>query len=451
MNFLVKSFSKIILSISLLLLIYIIYKSEIYWNSSKRDYYLVYYLVASILLFFSFISLYFNRIIKEYLIITIFSFFFGLYFVEIYLSFFNQPLHEKRYEKQFKKKWDKRTKFEVFKDLKKEGKKVTVTTSPNYLLNKNYNENLNILTLSGISNAETIYCNENGYYSVYKSDRYGFNNPDYEWDKKEIDFLLVGDSFVHGACVNRPNDISSVLRTKYNKSVLNLGYGGNDSLLQYATLREYQNLNVKKVIWFFYEGNDLDEKTMMYYKKGILNKYIQDLKFSQNLKSRQNEINNFIENEIILMMNKKSVEIEKINKKKKFTYFLKLSQIRSFFHSFQPNKYRPSYEEKYNSQKLEEFKHILSLTKKLVNEKNSKLYFVYLPELERYIFNYKNPNYEFVKNIISELKIPFLDIHKEVFEKEENPINLFPSNKFGHYNSKGYRKIAQTVYKFIRE
>ena len=34
---------------------------------------------------------------------------------------------------------------------------------------------------------------------------------------------------------------------------------------------------------------------MMYYKKGILNEYIQDLKFSQNLKFRQNEINNFLQ------------------------------------------------------------------------------------------------------------------------------------------------------------
>ena len=450
MNFLAKWFSKIILSISFLLLIYTFFKSEIYWNSSKRDYYFTYYILSTILLFFSFISFFINRIIKEYLIIIFISFFLGAYFLETYLLFFNQPLHEKKYEKLFKKKWDKRSKFEVFKDLKKEGKKVTVTTSPHFLLNKNYKKNLNILTLSGISNAETIYCNENGYYSVYKSDRYGFNNPDYEWDKKEIDFLLVGDSYVHGACVNRPNDISSVLRTKYNQSVLNLGYSGNDPLLEYATLREYQNLNVKKVIWFFYEGNDLDKKTMMYYKKSILNKYIQDLKFSQNLKQRQNEINHFIEKEIISMMKKKNREIRKINIKTKIKNFLKLNQIRSIFYSFLSIKYRPSYEEKYDPKKLVELKQILSLTKKLVNEKNSELYFVYLPERERYTFNYKNPYYEFVKDIVYELEIPFIDIHKEVFKKEQNPINLFPY-KFGHYNNKGYKKVAQTVYKFVRE
>jgi hypothetical protein len=70
--------------------------------------------------------------------------------------------------------------------------------------------------LGGISYAETIHCNENGYYSIYQSDRYGFNNPDTEWDSEEIEYLLVGDSFTHGRCVNRPNDIASVLR-QYSK------------------------------------------------------------------------------------------------------------------------------------------------------------------------------------------------------------------------------------------
>ena len=34
--------------------------------------------------------------------------------------------------------------------------------------------------------------------------------------------------------------------------------------------------------------------------------------------------------------------------------------------------------------------------------------------------------YNLVKNIVTELKIPFIDIHKEVFKKEQNPLKLFP-------------------------
>ena len=65
----------------------------------------------------------------------------------------------------------------------------------------------------------------------------------------KIEYLLVGDSFVHGNCVNRPNDISSVLRKLSNKPVLNLGYEHHRGpLIEYASLREYLSPKVKKVI-----------------------------------------------------------------------------------------------------------------------------------------------------------------------------------------------------------
>ena len=48
---------------------------------------------------------------------------------------------------------------------------------------------MNIFPLSGLSNVETILCNESGYFALYESDRYGFNNPDEEWDKKITNYL----------------------------------------------------------------------------------------------------------------------------------------------------------------------------------------------------------------------------------------------------------------------
>ena len=69
----------------------------------------------------------------------------------------------------------------------------------------------------------------------------------------------MGDSYVHGACVNRPNDISSVLRNLSNETVLNLGYGANGPLIEYATLREYLEIGVRKILWFYFEGNDLND------------------------------------------------------------------------------------------------------------------------------------------------------------------------------------------------
>ena len=74
-----------------------------------------------------------------------------------------------------------------------------------------------------------------------------------------------------------------------------------------------------------------------------------------------------------------------------------------------------------------------------------------MPEYNRYIKTYDNKNYNSVKNTINELKIPFIDIHKEVFEKEQNPLQLFPFELPGHYNLDGYKKVAETIHKFIED
>lgn len=301
MNLLKKIFTPTILTISLLLLFYTFYRSEIISDSNNRNYYKPYYLVSSILICFSIITFFINQKIKEYSIILGISLVVSLYLFEGYLIFKEQLSKEQRskeqllkkqlYKKQTGKTWDTRDLLNVYKKLKKINNKISYTVPPSFF------PTAQIFTLSGVSNTETIYDNENGYYSIYQSDRYGFNNPDEEWDKKEIEYLLVGDSFTHGCCVNRPNDISSVLRILSNKSVLNLGYGGNGPLIEYATLREYLNTNIKKVLWVYYEGNDLDDLKNER-ENNILVKYLNDLNFTQNLKFEQNKINSLLLNKI---------------------------------------------------------------------------------------------------------------------------------------------------------
>ena len=108
-----------------------------------------------------------------------------------------------------------------------------------------------------------------------------------------------------------------------------------------------------------------------------------------------------------------------------------------------------------------EFKKILKLTKELVEKNNSKLYFVYLPDYSRYKINYSNLNHSYVKSIgdqfniikdiVNELNISFIDIHKEVFEKEQNPTKLFPFQQYGHYNIEGHKKVAEAIYKLTKD
>ena len=73
-----------------------------------------------------------------------------------------------------------------------------------------------------------------------------------------------------------------MLRSLSNR-LLNLGYGGNGPLMEYATLREYLNSNVKKFYGIYYEGNDTwDLKDEM--KEKILLSYLESSSFTQNLK-----------------------------------------------------------------------------------------------------------------------------------------------------------------------
>ena len=306
MNFLIKIFSPTILIISFLLLIYTFYKSEIIWIGDNRNYYKTYYYIFSILICFSIITFFIKDEIKQYLIIFGISLILSLYLFEGYLTFKEQVLKEQvlkehflkeqllkeqLYEKQTGNKWDRRSKLDIYKESKRNYSSVP-------------------LPLSGVSNSETIHCNENGYYSLYQSDRYGFNNPDDEWDKKQIEYLLVGDSYTQGYCVNRPNDISSVIRNLSNKSVLNLGMGGNGPLIEYATLREYLDINVKRVLWIYFEGNDLHNLEFEK-KNNILISYLKDLNFSQNLKFQQNDIDSLLLN----LIKKKEKEKEKEKKR----------------------------------------------------------------------------------------------------------------------------------------
>ena len=447
MNYLKKIFSPSFLTISFLLLIYTFYKSEFYWDGNKRDYYLSYYLISFILIFLSIITFFINHKLKEYLIIIAISTVIVLYSFEAYLilkktnskeqlSTKNQInekiIKDQIYENKTGKKFDKRTKLEILNDLRETYNKIQVTVSPyNYI-----NKIKPVFPLSAISNSKTIFCNENGYYAIYQSDRYGFNNPDDNWDADEVEYLLVGDSFVHGACVNTPNDIGSVLRNLSKKSVLNLGYSGNGPLIEFATLREYMSSNVKKVLWVYFEDNDLSGLHNEMADK-ILMKYYDDATFTQNLKFKQKEIDQLSVNSINREKNVNEINSDNRILKIELINFIKITNLRVLI--YPPPQLTPR------------LKEILKLAKELVNKNNSKLYFIYLPGYARYNTNYDNKNYNLIKKIVNQLDIPFVDIPKEVFEKEKNPLNLFPFKMNGHYTVEGYKKVSETIYEDTKD
>lgn len=430
MNFSKNYFSIFCLAFSLIIFIYLMYRSEIFWNSSRRDYYLNYQLISFLSIIFSIFTFFLKKKLKEYLIVILISSIFSFYISELYLTKKEEKIYKNRskikfYEKEIGYDYDNRTLLKVFEDSKKENENITIRVYPNLHL-EDQNE---ILPLSGISNIKTIFCNENGFFSTYFSDRYGFNNPDYEWDKKEIEYLLIGDSYVHGACVNRPNDVSSQIRKISKKSVLNLGYGGNGPLLEYATLREYYNQKVKKVIWVYYEGNDLDNLNYELTNSKLL-KYINDKNYSQNLNLKQKKIDLIAKNKIFEKNKITKFEIDK---------FIKLFYLRQFFFPAKAQKQKPP---------NVEFEKITKLIRDFTLKNDMELHFVYLPDIkQRYVNNYIDPNYSFIRAIVKKLNINFIDIDEQLLKKSQNPLDFIPFRLFGHLNSKGYEELAKTIIK----
>ena len=113
--------------------------------------------------------------LRIYLIISSLTILVTLYTFEIYLM-----KNLLVYEKNNKKKFVGGTQREIYQEKKKINKNISIPIYPRIYLKKNYN----IFPLSGIANVDVVNCNELGYFSEYKSDRYGFDNPDSEWKKR---------------------------------------------------------------------------------------------------------------------------------------------------------------------------------------------------------------------------------------------------------------------------
>ena len=423
--------SLFIVFIFVLLLVF--YKSELQNLGEQRNKYLKYYIFLGSLFFIFVLGFFLNKTYNLIILITSISLIFSLYFFESYTLFsiyINQKNKENLYYEKSNKKYDKRSLVEYLEFRKKTNKDIKVAIYPDY---NNQKKNLNIFPLSGISNKETILCNENGYFVNYMSDRYGFNNQDEDWDSDTIEYLLLGDSLVHGFCVKQENNMTSLLKKISNKTVINLSYGGNGPLIQFASLKEFKPKNVRKIIWTYSEWNDLVDLGFEY-NNPILKQYYLDKDYSQNLKKKQDIIDN-IGNRIIKDSKKKNYLSEIKSKLKKFIF---LNNTR-----FILSKKTKFYIYEKNFQILE---NILIKFIEFSEENNSIPYFVYIPSYDTFNHDINEVNYKKIKKMINKLDIKFIDIREEIAESKIDIRNLFPYKMPGHFSGEGYEFLMKKIY-----
>ncbi|MBT5398957.1 hypothetical protein HOL24_00285 [bacterium] len=339
---------------------------------------------------------------------------------------------------------DVRTKYQVVNDYK--GAAVPAVFPSMFLDSNLMHGDMEVLPLAGIANKTTVYCNESGDYSIYESDRYGFNNPDYIWDNV-IDVALIGDSFVHGACVESEKSIASQLNLIMHKNtklfnVLNLGMGGAGPFTELAILKEYaKHAKPKHVFWFFYEGNDMNglivEKRSAFLKKYNNNKYTQDLINKQEVIDKV--LSKYISNNTHSVLKKNSRMLRLYNTRKLLAPF--------FAH------YSSKPVSSYSGKQLNELRGLLNNAKSLVEGWNGKLYFVYLPSIDRYkeemVNHVDSLGKNDIINLVKKINIPIIDMHNNFISSGKDPLDFFPNRRQMHYNSDGYRKIAKSINKYL--
>jgi len=123
---------------------------------------------------------------------------------------------------------------------------------------------LGIAPLAPQPNSRLYFCNEGYGLITYSTDRFGFRNQEAAWDKN-IDILLIGDSFTHGACVLEKDTIAGFLKAKTN--VINLGSYGNHAIHNAAVEKIFiPALKPKKAVLIFHANdNDDGDLASVYY------------------------------------------------------------------------------------------------------------------------------------------------------------------------------------------
>lgn len=154
---------------------------------------------------------------------------------------------------------------------------------PHYLFNTQLHDPGTPYLLANPTMAEIVYCQLDERFGSpmvrFASDSLGFRNR-LEFSES-FDAVLVGDSFVEGACVNDGDTFADVMNAN-GVSTYALGRGGSGPLFQLALLREYgRHIASTEIVWVIFAGNDL--KNLREEKGTLLGRYLTDPEFTQNL------------------------------------------------------------------------------------------------------------------------------------------------------------------------
>ena len=435
---------------SILLIVYAIHK--IYITPEVVSSVLIIFIILCGGVFATLFSLGLTKLsnkLKVNLSIMFFTICITVYGFETYLEFSKKTSIREIIAKLMDVSYDLRTKMEVLDDLRDSGIEIYPKINPRFFIKSDGLKinNGRIYPLGTIANSTTIFNNELGYYPIIETDEHGFNNPKGLYKENKVDILLTGDSFTEGYSVHSNKNISAVLR-RLNLNTINLGKADNGPLLELAALKEYAEPLKPKIVLWVYFINDLSDLSQEM-TSSILNKYLYEEDYSQNLIFRQEEIDVLLIDYIKDKMKNEKIKIVDLDRKlfrNKIINLLKLTELRGMINlTFE----KPVIYEEPASTSI--FRDILQKSKQMVLDWGGKMYFVYLPTFERYSTGNEHKDRDIVMQIVNELDIPIIDIHYKVFAPHPDPLSLFPFRMNFHYTADGYRLVAEAISKRLKD
>jgi hypothetical protein len=301
------------------------------------------------------------------------------------------------------------------------------------------------LPFSGISRVTTVGCQEGRNKLVYVSDERGFHNPIGVWEQRDIDVLAIGDSFTIGSCVRSEENIVERIRRVHPK-IINLGAGGNGSLLNLGALREFgPHLRPKIVLWFFFE-NDLDGWESLIV---TANRYLEEPEFTQHLIERQAEIDSRWKSLLTNLEANGSGGPGALYGGSTLRSVIFLSELR--------RRLGITAFEGWLRGRVALTRRVVERASALTDEWGGRLIFVYLPDNYYYLANNARVAkeseriHQAVLESISDLQVDVVDM-TPAFRNHPNSRALFGNPEVrSHFGPDGYALVAHTVLPVIGE
>ncbi len=383
--------------------------------------------------------------------------FVAIYAGEIYVAFQPPPIPGAlRYEaaKAAGRPFDPRSRMEVVTDMRKTGQHAYPYAGRGKLLEHGkwrdgrlvspiLVDGAEVVPLAGISGKPSVLCNEPGPWLSYRSDRFGFNNPDALWERADIQVAMVGDSLPHGYCLPADSHATPRLRAAYPKLV-NLGFAGSGALEYLGTLMEYGPLiKPSVVLWIHYENDVRDMELEK--ANDVQMRYAEPGHFRQRIPERQTAvdaatmkfIDDYMNEHGTSLLGERRFGAVAVHRDVKYSDVPFLRHIRNVFKIY----YRKE------TSDLELFTKVMAKAKEITASWGGQLYFVFRPFGDRgYGETIVRRQYDYerkrVLGIINSLGLPIIDLLPVFKQNLPEQWTLYPGS---HYTKAGNFLFADTI------